>query len=62
MNWERRLILSFAVVGVNCCAVPLFTLFVHVFSLRLTGGIIGLRGGVEVKRLVTVVTLAKKVW
>ena len=44
-------------MGVNCGTVPPFTLFVHVFSLGLAGGIIQSRG-VEVKRLVTVVTIA----
>jgi hypothetical protein len=43
--------------GVNYGAAVPFALFVRVFSLRLAGGIIQ-SGGVEVKRLVTVVTLA----
>ena len=44
-------------MGVNCCAVLPFALFVHVFSLRLADGIIQ-SGGVEVKRLVTIIALA----
>ena len=44
-------------MGVNRNIVLPFALFVHVFSLRLAGGIIQ-SGGAEVKRLVTVVTLA----
>ncbi len=38
-------IVSPAVVGVNHSATLLFALFVHVFSLKLAGGIIGLEGG-----------------
>ena len=44
-------------MGVNCCAVLPFALFVHAFTVRLAGGIIQ-SGEVEVKRLVTVVSPA----
>jgi hypothetical protein len=43
-----------AVVGVNRSAVPPFGLFVHVFAIELTDGIIN-HEEVEGKRLVTVV-------
>jgi len=44
-------------VGVNRSAVLPFAPFVHVFTIRLAGGIIQ-SGGAEVKRLVTIVTIA----
>ena len=50
-------ILPPAVVGVNCSAALPFALFVHVFTISLAGGIIQ-SGGVEMKRLVTIVTPA----
>ena len=45
-------IISSAVVGVNCSAVLSFALFVHVFSLRLAGGIIQSKEGVQMSAVV----------
>ena len=56
-SWICAKILSLAVVSVSCCAVLPFALFVHVLYLKLADGIIQ-SGGAEVKRLVTVFTLA----